>query len=216
MKYCKVVTIDYASYLIYNFDMKIRLFLNKLAYLLKQNRNEILSLISISVILICFFIFAVIPYGGTLGIGGANSSIKILDQIKYALFIVPFVLLYIILIQRIIKNIKFLRVLIYPLIILLIFFCLFMCASIWGYVYIMLFFFASYYILPVIFLITEVYAIIQDIKTVKNTTVPDDYSIYQNISSTVSIWKSRVSKVFGFFKSICQRIWNYFTEDIKK
>lgn len=55
-----------------------------------------------------------------------------------------------------------------------------------------------------------------DIKTYKNTTVPDDYSIYQNISLTVSIWKSRISKVFCFFKNICQKVWNYFTEDLNK
>ena len=196
--------------------MKFRIFLNKFAYLSEQNKNEILLSIILSVILSCFFIFAVIPYGGTLDIGGANSSVTISDQIKYALFIVPFVLWYIILIRDDIKNLKFLRVFIYPLITLIIFFCLFMCASIWGYVYIMLFLMASYYILPVILISTEIYAVIQDIKTFKNTTVPDDYSIYQNISSIVLIWKSKVSKIFRFFKSICQKVWNYFTEDIEK
>ena len=196
--------------------MKFRIFLNKFAYLSEQNKNEILLSIILSVILSCFFIFAVIPYGGTLDIGGANSSVTISDQIKYALFIVPFVLWYIILIRDDIKNLKFLRVFIYPLITLIIFFCLFMCASIWGYVYIMLFLMASYYILPVILIATEIYAVIQDIKTFKNTTVPDDYSIYQNISSIVLIWKSKVSKISCFFKSICQKVWNYFMEDIEK
>ena len=196
--------------------MELRIFLNNLAYLSKQNKKEILLSIVLSVILSCFFIFVVMPYGGALGIGGANSSIKISDQIKYALFIIPFILLYIILIRNVLKNLKFLRVFIYPIITLIIFFCLFMCASIWGYVYIMLFLMASYYMLPIILIATEIYAFIQDIKTFKNTTVPNDYNIYQNISSTVSIWKSSVSKVFCFFKNICQRIWNYFTEDIKK
>ena len=195
--------------------MRFRIFLNKLAYLSEQNKNEILLSIILSVILSCFFIFAVMPYGGTLDIDGANSSVTIPDQIKYALFIVPFVLGYIILIQNVIKNLKFLRVFIYPLITLVIFFCLFMCTSIWGYVYIMLFLISSYYVLPVILIATEIYAIFQDIKTFKNTSVPDDYSIYQNISSSVSIWKSRFSKVFCFFKSICLKVWNYFTEDIE-
>ncbi len=196
--------------------MKFRIFLNKLAYLSKQNRKEILLSIVLSVILSCFFIFVVMPYGGALGIGGANSSIKFSDQIKYALFIVPFVLLYIILIRNVIKNLKFLRVLIYPLTTLLIFFCLFMCISIWGYVYIMLFFITSYYVLPIILIAIEIYAFIQDIKTFKSTIVPTDYSIYQNIFLTVSIWKSKVSKVFEFIKNICQKVWNYFTEDIEK
>ena len=141
---------------------------------------------------------------------------KFSDQIKYALFIVPFVLLYIILIRNVIKNLKFLRVLIYPLTTLLIFFCLFMCISIWGYVYIMLFFITSYYVLPIILIAIEIYAFIQDIKTFKSTIVPTDYSIYQNIFSTVSIWKLKVSKVFEFIKNICQKVWNYFTEDIEK
>ena len=196
--------------------MKFRIFLNKLAYLSKQNRNELLLSISISAILSCFFIFVVMPYGGALDIGGANSSIKFSNQIKYALFIVPFVLLYIILIRNVIKNLKFLRVLIYPLTTLLIFFCLFMCISIWGYVYIMLFFITSYYVLPIILIAIEIYAFIQDIKTFKSTIVPADYSIYQNIFSTVLIWKSKVSKVFEFIKNICQKVWNYFTEDIEK
>ena len=78
-----------------------------------------------------------------------------------------------------------------------------MCASISGYVYIMLFLYISYYAFPVIFIIIVLYSIIKDIKTYKTTTVPDDYNVYQNISTALSKWESRFSSVFHFIKNIC-------------
>ena len=175
MKYYKVVTIDYVGYLIYNFDMKIRIFLNKLAYLLKQNRNEILLSISISAILICFFIFAVIPYGGYLDIGDISYSATTFDKIKYLLFIIPFIIWYFFIIIKTIKKIKFARILIYPIILISLWLCIFMCVTVLGYENILLYFFTSIFLFPICFVITEIYAIIKDIKTFKNTTIPDDY-----------------------------------------
>ena len=196
--------------------MKLEHFFNKASYLSKQNKKQIFISILASALLICYYLFVAIPYGGSLGIGGADCSETASDQIKYALIIIPFTILYFMLIQNVIKNLKFLRIFIYPTILLLIFFCLFMCASIGGYVYIMLFLYASYYTLPATFVIIGLYSIIKDIKTYKNTTVPEDYSIYQNISISLSKWESKFSKLFGFIKNICLKIWNYFTEDIKK
>ena len=65
-----------------------------------------------------------------------------------------------------------------------------------------------------VFVITEIYAIIQDIKTYKTTTVPDDYSIYHNISTTLSKWQSCFFKIYSFVKNICLKIWDYFTENV--
>ena len=181
--------------------MLLKQLTNKTFYLINKNNYQILISVFISIILCLYYIFTNIPYE---------------NIIIYSFCILPFSVFYLFFVIDILKKLNFLRIIIYPIILFTLFLCMFMCLSISANDYAHLFFYLSVFLFPICFFITEIYAIIQDIKTFKNTTVPNDYNIYQNISSTVSIWKSRVSKVFGFFKSICQRIWNYFTEDIKK
>ena len=156
--------------------MKFKIFIDKLIYLFKQNKNEILLSIIISGILSCFFIFAVIPYGGYLDIGDIRNLATIFDKINYSFFVIPFIIWYIIVIFDSLKKIKFLRTLIYPVILLTLWLCIFMCVTIFDYenIHILLYLFSSWYILPVMFVITEIYAIIQDIKTFKNTTLPKE------------------------------------------
>ena len=105
---------------------------------------------------------------------------------------------------------------VYPIILLTLFLCLFMILSILGNNSAHLFFYLSIFLFPICLIITEICAIIQDVKTFKNTTVPDNYNIYQNISVSFSKWKSRFLQVFYFFKNICQKVRNYFTEDVEK
>ena len=108
------------------------------------------------------------------------------------------------------------RIIIYPIVLLTLFLCVFISVSAFGYAYSMLCIFVFLYLFPICLVITEIYGAIQDIKTFKNTTVPDNYNIYQNISVSFSKWKSRFLQVFYFFKNICQKVWNYFTEDVEK
>jgi hypothetical protein len=66
------------------------------------------------------------------------------------------------------------RIIIYPIILLTLFLCVFMSVSVFGYVYSMLCLFVFWYLFPICLIITEIYAVVQDIKTFKNTTLPKE------------------------------------------
>lgn len=127
----------------------------------------------------------------------------------------PTYLIYVLISFAICMKINFIRFIIYPILLHLYFCGSIYCVMSHGVEYIWLYI-LTYPFLLSIAITFAILGLLLDIKTYKNTTVPDDYSIYQNISLTVSIWKSRISKVFCFFKNICQKVWNYFTEDLNK
>ena len=154
--------------------MHLKKFLKKSIYLFKQNQSDIFIIILVSILLSCYFIFFIMPFGGYLDIGDISYSATIFDKIKYSLFIIPFIIWYFIIILDTLKKIKFVRIIVYPTILILLWLCMFMCMTIFGYEKILLYFFSSCYILPILMVITEIYAIIQDIKTFKNTSLPTE------------------------------------------
>lgn len=153
--------------------MNLKNFFNQLFHLLKQNKKDIVIPIFISFLLCFYFIFAVIPYGDIQGFSSAECNLKIREQVIYLILTIPFIIWYIIAIFDTIKKLKFMRIIIYPIILLTLFLCVFMSVSVFGYVYSMLCLFVFWYLCPICFIITEIYAIIQDTKTFKNTTLPD-------------------------------------------
>ena len=156
--------------------MKLQEYLNKILYLSKQNKYNIIVSIIVSILLCVYFIFVTIPYGDLRDFSSAEYNPAIKEQIIYFILIIPFIIWYVIVIMDTIKNLKIFRVIIYPIILFSLFLCIFMITSVFGYVYSMLCLYVSCYLFPICFVITEIYAIIQDIKTFKNTTLPDDYN----------------------------------------
>lgn len=154
--------------------MNLKKFYNQLFYLLKQNQKDIVIPMFISFLLCFYFIFAVIPYGDMQGFSSAECNLKIKEQVVYLILTIPFIIWYIITIFSTIKNLKFMRIIIYPIILLTLFLCVFMSVSVFGYVYSMLCLFVFWYLFPICLIITEIYAIVQDIKTFKNTTLPKE------------------------------------------
>ena len=200
----------------YNYTMDIKNIINKCSFLLKRNKFNYLLLIILTIIYYLYLNQIVIPYGRIHDILIDENTLPAQAHMpEYIMLSYPTYMTYILVSFWIGIKIYFIRFLIYPILLNLYFWGSMYCIMSYGVEYIWLYI-VTYPVLLSIAIIFAIIGLIQDIKTFKNTTVPEDYNIYQNISSTVSIWKSRVSKVFCFFRSICQRIWNYFTEDIKK
>lgn len=200
----------------YNYTMDIKNIINKCSFLLKRNKFNYLLLIILTIVYYLYLNQIVIPYGRIHDILIDENTLPAQAHMpEYIMLSYPTYMTYILVSFWIGIKIYFIRFLIYPILLNLYFWGSMYCIMSHGVEYIWLYI-VTYPVLLSIAIIFAIIGLIQDIKTFKNTTVPNDYNIYQNISSTVSIWKSRVSKVFCFFKSICQRIWNYFTEDIKK
>ena len=182
---------------------KIKNYIKKNLYLIDKNKFYIIISVVLSFLNFIYFTKFMFNYEGIYGY--TPNYNKMLGVLNYSVFI-----FYTICSFFMFYRTKYVRVLLYPFIWANI--CIGLAVSTLS----MLLLIYGYHIMISIFIFFMILGSVLDIKTFKNTTVPNDYNIYQNISSTVSIWKSRISKVFGFFKSICQKIWNYFTEDIKK
>ena len=96
------------------------------------------------------------------------------NKLLICIYIVPFFIFYMFLAIDILKNLNFIRGIIYPIILFTLFVCITMSLGIIESDYAELFFFISIFLFPICLIITEIYAIVQDIKTFKNTTLPKE------------------------------------------
>ena len=134
-------------------------FLNKILYLLNLNKFYAILILIISILLTLYCIVPSFPS----------------DEIIISfIYIVPFYILYIFFVKTTLENLNFIRMFIYPIILGTLFVCTIKCISIFGNDYAELFFFISIFLFPICLIITEIYAIIQDIKTFRNASLPTD------------------------------------------
>ena len=136
--------------------MKINNFLKKILYLLNSNKYYIIMSL-ISSILLNFYYF--------------YTPFQADNKLLICVYIVPFFIFYVFLVIDILRNLNFIRGIIYPIILFSLFVCMTMSIGIIESDYAELFFFVSIFLFPICLAITEVYAIIQDIKTYKNTSL---------------------------------------------
>ena len=139
--------------------MQIKKILYKILNLLNLNKFYIMTSALISLLLFIYCIFPSFLSG---------------NIIKSLMYIAPFYIFYIIFIVYILNDLKFLRFLIYPIILGTLFICTIKFISVFSNDYAELFFFISIFLFPICLIITEIYAIVQDIKTFKNTTLPKE------------------------------------------
>lgn len=154
--------------------MNLRNKFSKFIYLIKQNNTLILLSLLISTLLCEYFLIFAIPYGEDNNFYDISTYPKTYNQIIYSFMVLPFIICYLKYIFYVYKNLYFARFFIYPILFFVLFFCIGIGLSILGGEFVLVFFYLSIFLFPICFVITEIYAIIKDIKTFKNTTLPDN------------------------------------------
>lgn len=195
--------------------MNIRNSINKCSFLFKKNKVNVFLLIISTIVYYLYLLKIVIPYGIKYNILGDENTLPAQGHMpEYIMLSYPTYLVYVLISFGVSIKINFIRFIVYPILLHLYFGGSVYCVMSHGVEYIWLYI-LTYPFLLFIAIIFAILGLILDIKTYKNTVVPDDYNICNNISTTIFKWKSRFSKGFEFTKNICRKILNYFTEDIK-
>lgn len=153
--------------------MKPRDKFSKFIYLIKQNSTHILLSLIVVILLCGYFIIFAIPYGEENNFYNAGSYPKTYNQIMYSLIVLPFIIGYIRYLFYVYKNLNFARFFIYPILFFVLFFCITISLSILGGEFVLLFLYLSVFLFPICLIITEIYAIIQDVKTFKSASFPN-------------------------------------------
>ena len=165
--------IDYFYLLLHNSSMFFKNLLHKIRYLIKQNKFWILSSVITSGLVYLYLTMAIPVYGVKHDFYSANTIPIKKHQLFYCTLLFPCIIPYLIFVIKILKNLKFLRILIYPILVLTIYLCLAFIASSFGYYYFMRFLNWTYYLLIISLVIVEITAYLLDINSYQKTKIEE-------------------------------------------
>lgn len=150
--------------------MFLKRFFNKIWFLIKQNKFWIISSIICSVLLFLYLILFVQEFGEKHYFYSEGISPEKGYKLQYFIITTPFTILFFIVVKNFLKTLNILRTLIYPMLLITSYISLYFTITIFGGEIGLLFL----YTLPIalfMMIISTIWGLFLDIKTIKNTNL---------------------------------------------